>query len=193
MPDFSMKFVENFENVDKISEEHWAKCIILAYFSKGLTNHALPFCTFGLQTQFLGNFEKTCKNGKKNFFKNCENGIILACEILRKFSKICNIFLRKLIKCIILAFSQKIINKTCVRFWRVWTKSTMHCNFWKGFSNILKRFLKTIAYLYYFSIFIKKSNKPRLPFCAFGREMQTRNYETSLQDFSEENCQTAFF
>ena len=37
------------------------KCIILAYFSKNLTNHALIFRAFGQKTQFVGNFEKMLK------------------------------------------------------------------------------------------------------------------------------------
>ena len=32
------------------------KCIILAYFSKKLTNHALIFCAFGRKTQIAGKF-----------------------------------------------------------------------------------------------------------------------------------------
>ena len=34
------------------------KGIILADFSKDLTNHALIFCAFGRKIQFIGNFEK---------------------------------------------------------------------------------------------------------------------------------------
>ena len=45
----------------KISQENREKCIILAYFSKNLTNHALIFGAFGRKTQFVGNFEKIFK------------------------------------------------------------------------------------------------------------------------------------
>ena len=45
-----------FENFQKISLENCEKCIILAYFSKKLTNHALIFRAFGRKTQFAENF-----------------------------------------------------------------------------------------------------------------------------------------
>ena len=52
----------------KFSEENCER-IILAYFSKNLTNHAFKFCAFGRTTQFLGNFEKIFESFSKNFFK----------------------------------------------------------------------------------------------------------------------------
>ena len=63
---FSMKFWENFQ---KISSENCKK-IILAYFSKNLTNNALNFCAFGQKTQFVGNFEKIFENFIKKIAKN---------------------------------------------------------------------------------------------------------------------------
>ena len=41
----------------KFSQENCEKCIILAYFSKELTNHAFDFGPVRQKTQFIGNFE----------------------------------------------------------------------------------------------------------------------------------------
>ena len=54
---YSKKFQGIFENFLKISSENCKKCIILAYFSKNLTNHALIFCALGPKRQFTGHFE----------------------------------------------------------------------------------------------------------------------------------------
>ena len=74
-------FEKIFENFEKISKENCKKCIIFAYFSINLTNHALLFSAFGRKTK--------------------------SWKMLRKFSKI---FLRKLLKCIILAYFFKKFN-----------------------------------------------------------------------------------
>ena len=47
------------------------KCIILAYFSKNLTNPALLFCAFGRKWQFIGNFEKISEKFEKFSSENC--------------------------------------------------------------------------------------------------------------------------
>ena len=47
--------------------------------------------------------------------------------------------------------------------------------FYRGgehFSKILKKFIKKIAKMHYFSIFFKKFNKPSVNFCACGRTTQ---------------------
>ena len=44
-----------------LSLENCEKCIILAYLSKNLTNHALILCAFGRQRQFLGHLGKLSK------------------------------------------------------------------------------------------------------------------------------------
>ena len=38
------------------------KCIILAYFQKNLTNHALIFRAFGRKTRIVGKILENCKN-----------------------------------------------------------------------------------------------------------------------------------
>ena len=50
-------FARIFESFQDFFRNLW-KCIILAYFSKNLTNHALIFCAFGRKCKLLGNFEK---------------------------------------------------------------------------------------------------------------------------------------
>ena len=47
-------FSKILKNLLRISR----KCIILAYFSKKLTKHALHFCAFGPKTQCIGHFEE---------------------------------------------------------------------------------------------------------------------------------------
>ena len=55
----SEKIFENFENC---SSENCLKCIILAYFSKKLTNYALRFSPFGRKNhKRVGNFDKILK------------------------------------------------------------------------------------------------------------------------------------
>ena len=51
----------------KFSEENCKKCIILAYFSKILTNPAFKFCAFRRKTQCAGNFRE---NFPKKLMKN---------------------------------------------------------------------------------------------------------------------------
>ena len=53
------KFMRKFS---KMFLRKLLKCIILAYFSKTLTNDALIFCAFGRKTQIVGNFEKIFEN-----------------------------------------------------------------------------------------------------------------------------------
>ena len=52
--------------------------IILAYFSKDLTNNALTFHPFRRKTKFLGNFKKSFDNFQKSSLENCEKCIVLA-------------------------------------------------------------------------------------------------------------------
>ena len=47
---------ENFLKFAKKFLRKLQKCIILGYFSKNLTNHALVFRAFGRKTQILGKF-----------------------------------------------------------------------------------------------------------------------------------------
>ena len=65
-------FEKIFENFEKFSSENCQKCIILAYFSKHLTNHALIFARL----------DEKCKLWK----------------ILRKFSKIFKNYIQKIAK-----------------------------------------------------------------------------------------------
>ena len=66
------KFSKNFRIFLKIFESKLRKCIILAYFSQNLRNHALIFCALDEKENLL--------------------------DILRKCSKILKIFLRKIAK-----------------------------------------------------------------------------------------------
>ena len=49
-------FEKVFKNITKNLLIKIRKCIILAYFSKNLTNHAFNFCAFGRKTQIVGKF-----------------------------------------------------------------------------------------------------------------------------------------
>ena len=53
------EILRNFRNFSKNSSENFEKSIILAYFSKSLTNHALIFRAFGRKLQIVGKFEKS--------------------------------------------------------------------------------------------------------------------------------------
>ena len=58
-----------FEKFQKISYENCSKCIILAYFSKNLTNHAVIFRAFAGKAQILENFLKEiAKNPLVSYF-----------------------------------------------------------------------------------------------------------------------------
>ena len=113
----------HFENFQKTFLRKLRKCIILAYFWKYLTNHALIFCGFGRKTQFIGNFEKTFENIEKNF-------------------------LRKLQKCIILAYFWKNLTDHALIFCAFGRKTQIVGNFKKIYKSSLKKILK----MYYFSI-----------------------------------------
>ena len=52
------KFLGNVEKFAKNLLRKLQKCIILAYLSKNLTNHALIFRAFGRKYKVLRNFEK---------------------------------------------------------------------------------------------------------------------------------------
>ena len=68
-----LKKIKNFPNIfQKIFLRKLLKCIILAYFSENLTNHALFFCALGRKDNVL--------------------------EILRKVSKIMEKLLKKIAK-----------------------------------------------------------------------------------------------
>ena len=97
------------------------KWIILAYFAKHLTNHALIFCAFGRKTQFIGNFEK--------IFENFSND-----------------FLRKLLKIRYFSIFFKRFNKPCVNFLRVWPKTQSVGKFWENFENFWWKFYRKIEF-----------------------------------------------
>ena len=101
------KMLGNFEKFSKNFLRKLQKCIILANFSKDLTNYALVFRAFGRKTQIVGNFE--------NFSKN---------------------FLRKLQKMNYFSIFFKKFNKPCVNFSRVWTKNTNCWEILRSFQNI---------------------------------------------------------
>ena len=48
-----------FDSFKKIFLKNLRKCIILAYFSKHLTNHSMIFRAFGPKCKLLGNFENS--------------------------------------------------------------------------------------------------------------------------------------
>ena len=91
--------------------------MILAYFSKDLTNYAVIFRAFGQKKQTVGNFEKTFRKFSKNFlgkllqmlyfsifFKKFNKPALIfrafgrKTQIVGKFSKMFKIFLRKIAK-----------------------------------------------------------------------------------------------
>ena len=53
-----IKFLRKLSKIKNFLKEDVETLIILAYFQKHLTNHALIFCAFGRKRQFIGNFEK---------------------------------------------------------------------------------------------------------------------------------------
>ena len=56
----------------------------------------------------------------------------------------------------------------------------------EDFSKMLKKFLKKIAKMHYFSIFFNKFNKPALIFLAFGLTTQDfGNFERIFEDFQK--------
>ena len=99
-----------------------------------------------------GHFSKILK---KYIMKIAKKRIILAYEILRKFSKN---FLIKSRKCIISAYFSKKTNKPRVKFLRVWTKNGNCWEILRTFSNI---FLRKWQKLHYFGIFSKKLTNQR--------------------------------
>ena len=73
---FSMNFQKIFKNLFKKYSKNFrkkiaGKGIILAYFQKHLTNHALIFCAVGRKRQFIGNFEKIFDNFENFPSENC--------------------------------------------------------------------------------------------------------------------------
>ena len=77
-------------------------------------------------------------------------------EILRKFSKVFENFLRKLQKNIMLAYFSKKFKNPCVNFLRVLTKTQFIGNFEKNFLKISLKIAKTALFKHYF----KKFNNP---------------------------------
>ena len=63
------KFWENFRKFWKSFFGKLIKCIILAYFSKSLTNHVLIFWAFGRKNNLQKIFEKIFKNFLRKLWK----------------------------------------------------------------------------------------------------------------------------
>ena len=117
-----------FRKFLKIFLRKLQKIMILAYFSKELTNHALDFCGLGPKTQIVGKFW----------------------EIFRKYSKI---FVRKWQKCIILAYFQKILTNHSLNFCALGQKAQIVVKFWENSENSWWNFYRTIYFLFLFLFF----------------------------------------
>ena len=82
-----------------------------------------------------------------------------------EFSKICKkIFLKKLQKCIILAYFSKKFKKPCLTFSRIWKKITNSWEFLINFRKFSKKLFRKFQKIHYFSIFFEKFNKPCVNF-----------------------------
>ena len=68
----SWKFLRKLSKSFKNYLKNMLKCIILAYFSKDLTNHSLTFCAFGRKTQILGTFWEKFENLWWKFYRKIE-------------------------------------------------------------------------------------------------------------------------
>ena len=68
---YSKNISKYFRKFLKIFLRKLQKRIVLAYFSKNLTNHALIFYAFGRKRQCIGNFEKIFENFKNFSSGNC--------------------------------------------------------------------------------------------------------------------------
>ena len=120
------------------------KWIILAYFAKHWTNHALIFCAFGRKTQFIANFQKIFEN--------------------------ISIFIRKLLKMPYFSIFFKKFNKPWVTFLRVWAKNTICWKFWENVRNFEKFFVRKLRKCIILEYFSKDLTKYRLNFRAFWRK-----------------------
>ena len=98
------------------------------------------------------------------FFEHLDEKLDLL-EILRKFSKFSENFLKKIAKMHDFSVFFKRFNELCGNFSRVWTKIQIVENFSKGF---LEKLLKT----HYFCMFSKKINKPCVCFSSRLDEKQ---------------------
>ena len=67
-----MKFWENFRKFSKNFLRNLQKCIILAYFSKNLTNHSLIFCALGRKAQIVGKFWENFESFWWKFYRKIE-------------------------------------------------------------------------------------------------------------------------
>ena len=101
--------------------------------------------------------------------------ILLAYEILRKFSKD---FLRKLRKMHYFSIFFKKFNKPRVNFLFVWTKNANCWKFWEKFRKKLRK-------MHYFSIFFNKFNKPCVNF--FTRLDERRILLGNFEKIFDEN------
>ena len=139
-------FRENFRKIWKIFTKKLRICIILAYYSKNLTNPALILCAFGRKRQLIG--------------------------IFRKFSKNLKNFHPKLQKCIILAYFQINLKNHALIYCTFWRQRHFIGTFEKIFDNFENLSSENCKKCIILACFSKKLANYAFILCAFGRKTQ---------------------
>ena len=119
--------------------------------------HGRSHDIFSGEETFFQKFSKIFQNFRKTFKKYSKNIFLTFLKIL----------LRKLLKCIILAYFSHKLTRLRSIFVHL-GENAISRKFLRKLSKIFKEFLKKIAKMHYFSIFSKELTNHALIFCAFG-------------------------